>query len=619
SPFPAATPATAVTETWSRGYRPKPQKLNTAASTFGYQSTRVNGERLYTGGTRQVWIKIETVQTDDTTGAIVTKDITEDILSLGMTYEAPSSMNIPGYPGSGCSVAVNGSPTAPSTNLTSTTAQAASTCPDSRSILRIQRFAIPGDEITENANNAMSYLSSLNYVKRFSNATQAKIDNGCPPLTGTSNGSGSNCRNDTTGYYDNALSWSGTNRENWGHLKLALWTSSGSDDQAVVPFPIEVFDTREGLYYDDKSTSYYSNANFDSFRKISWNGAMSMLDIDVANLRRFLRGDFNGLFPTNTPFATNKGSALANSDVPDLNGWVMYVSDRRGDADFDGKYDMEDVYGAAPGNDGSMQTGEDLDPVDTYGYGTLNTDFSNDEATRYRNAEYVDRVAVIDHPYYRRGIRLTNGTVLPGIYDSATPANTKGFTFSSENGVYVQGNYNATGVTSVPSTGNTPYSNYRPFDTSTHIPASVVADAVTILSNNWSDAQSFTSPWDKDGSDRQASETTIRFAMIAGDTIASKEATPNQGGISPRLNGGVHNFKRFLEKWTGDNLNYAGSLINLFNSHNNNGAFKCCNTVYDPPRRNWVFDSTFLDPTRLPPGSPFFQYIQTTGFERTNN
>ena len=99
-----------------------------------------------------------------------------------------------------------------------------------------------------------------------------------------------------------------------------------------------------------------------------------------------------------------------------------------------------------------------------------------------------------------------------------------------------------------------------------------------------------------------------------GDTIASK-SDANQGGISPRLNGGVHNFKRFLEKWTGDNLNYSGSLINLFNSRNNNGSFKCCNTVYDPPTRNWVFDSTFLDPARLPPGTPFFQYVQTTGFE----
>ncbi|MBO0191055.1 hypothetical protein J0677_24965, partial [Vibrio parahaemolyticus] len=122
-----------------------------------------------------------------------------------------------------------------------------------------------------------------------------------------------------------------------------------------------------------------------------------------------------------------------------------------------------------------------------------------------------------------------------------------------------------------------------------------------------------------DQSVRAATTTQIRFAMIAGDTIASLDGSPNQGGISPRLNGGVHNFKRFLETWTGQRLDYAGSLINLYNSRNNNGSFKCCNTVYNPPVRNGVFDSTFLDPTRLPPGSPFFQYVQTTGFERTND
>lgn len=599
--IPAPTPslpATATTDLWSRGYQPKPMKTSTLDTGFNYKSTRVNGERFYTGGSREVWIKVETVRTDDTTGAIITQDITQDFLALGMTYDAPSSMGISGYAGSGCSVANNGTPSLPSTNLTSTTAQTATTCPDSRSIIRMQRFAIPGNDIPDN-DNTISYRSSLNYVQRWDNVNSSEIAAGC--YIGCT-------AQDTV-----PTNWSSAvDRERWGHLKLAF------TDEAVVPFPVQIFDTREGLYYDEKSTTYYSNSNFDSFKKVSWNGAMSMLDIDVGNLRRFLRGDFNNLFPTDTPFATAAGHGLRNTDIPDLNGWVVYVSDRRGDADFDGKYDMEDVYGAAPGNDGLMQKGEDLDPVGTYGHGVLNTDYSNNEASRYRDAECVDTVAVVDHPYYRRGVRLVNGTVLPGIYDSATPANTKGFTFSSENGVYVQGNYNATHVTSVPSTGNTPFNNYRPFDTATHIPASVVADAVTILSNNWTDAQSFTSPWDK-STYRQSTETTIRFAMIAGDTMATNNETPNQGGGYPRLNGGVHNFKRFLEKWTGDNLNYAGSLINLFNSHNNNGAFKCCNTVYDPPRRNWVFDSTFLDPTRLPPGSPFFQYIQTTGFERTNN
>ena len=117
---------------------------------------------------------------------------------------------------------------------------------------------------------------------------------------------------------------------------------------------------------------------------------------------------------------------------------------------------------------------------------------------------------------------------------------------------------------------------------------------------------------------RKASETFVRFAMISGDARSSFEATPNQGGTDPRLTGGVHNFKRFLEDWGGVRLNYSGSLINLYNARNNNGAFKCCIKVYGAPTRNWVFDTSFLDPTRLPPGTPFFQNIQLTGFQRVN-
>jgi hypothetical protein len=84
------------------------------------------------------------------------------------------------------------------------------------------------------------------------------------------------------------------------------------------------------------------------------------------------------------------------------------------------------------------------------------------------------------------------------------------------------------------------------------------------------------------------------------------------------MNGGIHNFKRFLEDWDGVPLHYTGSLINLFNSQNNNGTFKCCRRVYWPPNRDWSFDTSFLDPNRLPPGTPFIHNIQLTGFQRLN-
>jgi hypothetical protein len=575
----------------SRGYLPL------SMSAGAYQATRVNGERLYTG--QQVWIKVETVQYDVASSAVVTKDITQEFLSLGVTEQAPTVVAIDNY-----------DETPPSSSLTATTPQPPSGGTDSRSIIKLQRFAIPGATIpgATNAysapNGATKYLypfSNYNFVMRYTGTT-ALITAGC--LAGCTK-----INDDPNNPSNPNASW-----ENMGHLKIADY--SGATRSALVPFPIEMYDSREGTYYDDPSI-YTAN-------RVTQNGVMSMVDIDVANLRRFLRGDFDGTFPGNTPFSNGNGNnTLRKSHIPDNSGWVLYVSDRRGDYDFDGEYDMEDIYGANPGNDGVKQPGEDLQRPGSYGYGTLNTDYIN-EATKYANVWFPDEAAVRDHKFYRRGVRLINGEKIPGIYDSANAGNTKGFTVASENGIYVQGNYNATGVANKYTTGNTPYNEYLPFNSTSHIPASIVADSVTILSNSWNDSKSFAYPYDL--SQRKASETTVRFAMISGDTIATIDGTPNQGGISTRLNGGVHNFKRFLERWTDPSnstfktyLNYSGSLINLFNSRNNNGAFKCCNTVYNPPIRNWVFDSTFLDASRLPPGTPFFQYVQITGFQRTND
>ena len=74
-----------------------------AGGAFNYTATRVNGERLFNGTSNssgvqnQVWIKVETVRTNDATQAIETADITEDILALGVTEEAPSAMNLAAY------------------------------------------------------------------------------------------------------------------------------------------------------------------------------------------------------------------------------------------------------------------------------------------------------------------------------------------------------------------------------------------------------------------------------------------------------------------------------------------------------------------------------------------
>ncbi len=269
-----------------------------------------------------------------------------------------------------------------------------------------------------------------------------------------------------------------------------------------------------------------------------------------------------------------------------------------GDHDDDGEYDMEDIYINSDGTpNGTLQAGEDANHD-----GALNVDYGW-EAERFTVSTASDVAAVTDHKYFRRGVRLIKGDTLIGTVN-------KGYSIASENGIYILGNYNATGVSAVGTP--TPYNQY----TGAEVPASVVADAITILSETWKDGESFRNPFNL--GTRVGTETTVRTALLMGDTMSSLKVAggPNGGGGDADLCGGVHNFPRFLENW-GDRLNYCGSMIDLFNSRQHNGAHKDGSNTYSPPTRNWVFDSTFLDATRLPPGTPFFQFVQMTGFRQT--
>lgn len=581
--------------------RKLPATVPGAVSTWGYQpmtlrdgtiNTRFNAVRMDT--TKQDWIKIEMVQVNPDTSEVTAVDITEDLLAFGITERAP---RIPAT-GAGTNPAFEMVTNA--TCVTTVTGYCANA--DARSILKFQRYVM-------NGTNAVTVRTAFTrWMSMFTNSGNYNL---------VTAGLRSNTTTDwgDVNTYDGATTNASTTNKD-GIVKTARFCpTSGSASncftRSVAPFPIRMFDTREGLYNEGINiNNTYGNPN-----RIPLNGAMGLIDVDINNLRQFLMGTWDNLTPNvGTKFSTANARGLRAADVPTSNGWVLYISDRRGDHDFDGEYDGEDIYG---NNDGILQPGEDINRN-----GVLDTNYVN-EAPMYtaNQATYqwdADRAAVIESPYFRRGVRLINGTTIPGNYDlgAVNPAvPTRGFTFASENGVYVKGNYNATGITTQ---GNpTPPENYQPKDTVNHIPASVVGDTVTILSNNWEDTRSFRYPFTL--SERNATETFIRFAILSGDSISSVTASPNQGGGNPRMNGGVHNFKRFLENWDNSvELHYSGSLINLYNASNNNGSFKCCAVIYAPPVRDWVFDISFMNPARLPPGTPFFQSIQLTGFQRLN-
>jgi len=170
-------------------------------------------------------------------------------------------------------------------------------------------------------------------------------------------------------------------------------------------------------------------------------------------------------------------------------------------------------------------------------------------------------------------VRVYNGLLLP----------TNGLTVATGRPLYVWGDYNEYNPANLGTT-----------NTATTLPASLVADAITFLSDNWSDANSTAAL----GS-RLAASTTVNAALLTGAVDTSL------GNYS----GGMENFPRFLENWGLANVStYNGSMIKMFPSLYATNVWGQAN-VYKPPTRNWNYDANFNNPTQLPPKTPSLQQV----------
>jgi hypothetical protein len=181
---------------------------------------------------------------------------------------------------------------------------------------------------------------------------------------------------------------------------------------------------------------------------------------------------------------------------------------------------------------------------------------------------------------------------------------------ASENPVYILGDYNSSAAD--------PTWGAPATDLGGHAATSVIADAVTFLSNNWADRASLgiggtgtvTNP-----GNRVAANTYYRVAIAGGKNLAFPWPAA-YGAQDFGTDGGVHNFLRYLENWGGKTLNYKGSLVSLYYATYNTGVFKCCTTVYSPPSRNYSFDMDFANPAGLPPGTPLFRDVNSLGYRQ---
>jgi len=105
-------------------------------------------------------------------------------------------------------------------------------------------------------------------------------------------------------------------------------------------------------------------------------------------------------------------------------------------------------------------------------------------------------------------------------------------------------------------------------------------------------------------------------AIAAGKSLNFTNPTGSPDGYFG-TDGGLHNFLRFEESWTGNTLHYKGSLVSLYFSTYATGTFKCCNIVYNPPVRDYIFDPLFATPAGLPPGTPMFRDVDNLTYRQS--
>jgi len=184
------------------------------------------------------------------------------------------------------------------------------------------------------------------------------------------------------------------------------------------------------------------------------------------------------------------------------------------------------------------------------------------------------------------GVRVRNGGELASTQVGAPEI--EGLTVVTDQAMYVEGSYNATSKK----------------------PASFLCDSLNILSNSWNDANSTLAL-----ANREASDTVINAAFLSGtDSTDGVEGTGPVFGDA--YNGGLENYPRFHESWSGHTLSYRGSFVSLNLPRHVDGAWAYGDVFYRAPNRDWRYDTDFNNAENLPPLSPRFVSLKQELFSR---
>ena len=372
-----------------------------------------------------------------------------------------------------------------------------------------------------------------------------------------------------------------------------------------------LFDSREGTKNNDVPTTLKSNNS-----PLYLGGIMHYIELDIGNLGRWIRRE------AGSDYVTGSGNQVYREET----GYVVYFSDRRGSQNDAARY-MYENSGQDSDGDGVART---MVPSPSL---TITKSSTGEVYTSTISApsplSTIDReVAKRTSPlYFRRALKLVNG----GKIELGTNTHTNvpyGLTLAAENPIYVQGDYNAN-QTVFNDVGAGSCTGACEFKQGNHsVPAAVIADAVTLLSNNWTDSASFNDPYVTNSLKWQRLGTTTyyRMAIVSGKNKPFHYSTGGPEEVATAewgSDGGVHNFLRMLEDWQanlGYTMFYNGSMVSLYYSQQANAPFKFRRyggMVYSAPVRKFFFDNEYTDVDKLPPRTPMLRSINVLSFSRT--
>jgi hypothetical protein len=197
------------------------------------------------------------------------------------------------------------------------------------------------------------------------------------------------------------------------------------------------------------------------------------------------------------------------------------------------------------------------------------------------------------------------------------PADPTGLTVVSDQAILIEGNYNSVNK----------------------YPAAIMADGIYTLSQGWETPtqncgatalrNDLKSARDLGTGDRNVLAADCAFTTPVTAFAGPANYTINAAwlfGLGPSTknrdwyNGGLENFPKYLESWTGRMLNYRGSFVSLGQPLHKLNNWPCgsgneCN-VYNPPGRNFNYEPLYNQVQWLPPMTPNIVFAQQRLYTR---